>query len=167
MSRKQSREVAFKLLFALAFDPVIETELDLACHSEEQNDESISNVKNTIDNKELQYINKLCTAVKTNLAVIDNIISATAKGFSFDRIYRVDLTALRLAVGEIMYLPETPEIVAVNEAVNIVKKYGTAASAGYVNGILASVLQNKAGYCQEKQNDGTAISNGLLTEENK
>lgn len=127
ISRKQSREVAFKLLFALAFDEGGETELDLA--TEEK-----------IDDKEMSYINKLVTAVKENLQSIDNIISNTAKGFSFDRIYKVDLTALRLAVGEITYISETPKVVAVNEAVNLVKKYGTENSASYINGILATVL---------------------------
>ena len=131
MSRKQSREIAFKLLFALAFEGGGETELRLA--SEE-----------VIDEKEMQYINNLCSQVKTNLEKIDELISTTAKGFSFDRIFKVDLTALRLAVAEIMYIDETPDIVAVNEAVNLVKKYGTEHSAGYVNGILASVLESKA-----------------------
>ena len=131
MSRKQSREVVFKLLFALAFDEAGETEIELA-------------TQETIDEKEKIYIDALVAAVKTNLSNIDGIISNTAKGFSFDRIYKVDLTALRLAVGEIMYMPDTPDIVAINEAVNLVKKYGTENSAGYVNGILASVLESKA-----------------------
>ena len=130
MSRKQSREVVFKLLFALAFDTSIETEFELA------SDEKAYD-------REKEYIDKFCDIVKSNLKEIDGIIERTAKGFSFDRIYKVDLTALRLAVGEIMYMPETPDVVAVNEAVNLVKKYGTAASAGYVNGILASVLESK------------------------
>ena len=131
MSRKQSREVAFKLLFSLAFEGTGETDIELA-------------TQETIDEKEKIYIDTLVSAVKGNLAKIDDMISNTAKGFSFDRIYKVDLTALRLAVGEIIYMPETPDVVAVNEAVNLVKKYGTAASSGYVNGILASVLENKA-----------------------
>jgi len=130
MSRKQSREVAFKLLFALAFDASLETEFELA------SDEKAYD-------REKEYIDKVCDVVKTNLAEIDGIIGNTAKGFSFDRIFKVDLTALRLAVGEIMYMDETPDVVAVNEAVNLVKKYGTENSAGYVNGILASVLENK------------------------
>ena len=135
MSRKQSREVTFKLLFAIAFDKDIETSMELASLCEDRQLE--------IDDKKMKYINKLCGAVRANLDSIDKIISDTAKGFSFDRIYKVDLTALRLAVGEIMYMDETPDVVAVNEAVNLVKKYGTAASAGYVNGILASVLEGK------------------------
>ena len=131
MSRKQSREVAFKLLFSLAFDGAGDTEIELA-------------TEDNIEQKEKAYIDTLVTAVKTNLEQIDGVISTTAKGFSFDRIYKVDLTALRLAVGEITYMPETPDIVAINEAVNLVKKYGTASSAGYVNGVLASILENKA-----------------------
>ena len=122
MSRKQSREAAFKLLFSLCFE----------------NAESCLEEKP--DEKELAYINKLCDAVKENLAEIDALIEKHAHGFSLDRIFKIDLTALRMAIGEIKFI-DTPHVVAVNEAVNIAKKYGTEKSGGYVNGILASVLK--------------------------
>jgi len=148
MSRKKSREIAFKLLFPFAFDGIRKqndgvsfvdnNELELATDAE-----SGQPTEKTIDAKEMQYINKLYDAAISNLDKIDEIISSTAKGFSFDRIYKVDLTALRLAVAEILYLPETPAVVAINETVNLVKKYGTEASAGYVNGILASIIKNQ------------------------
>jgi len=129
MSRKQSREKAFQLLFSLCFDEEIKTDLDMVMDEKP-------------DEKELAYINELCTAVSGNLKDIDALVEKHAHGFSLDRIFKVDLTALRMAVGEVMYL-DTPDIVAVNEAVNIAKKYGTDKSGGYVNGILASVLKEK------------------------
>ena len=128
MSRKQSREVAFKLLFSLCFDTQIETGLEMATDEKP-------------DDTELQYINKLCAAVKENLAEIDALIEKNAHGFSLDRIFKIDLTVLRMAVAEILFLKETPAVVAVNEAVNIAKKYGTDKSGAYVNGILASILR--------------------------
>jgi len=127
MSRKQSREKAFQLLFSLCFENA-ETRL------EDVTDEKL-------DERESQYISKLCTAVRENLGEIDATISKHAHGFSLDRIFKIDLTALRMAIGEILYVGETPAVVAVNEAVNIAKKYGTEKSAGYINGILASVLK--------------------------
>lgn len=130
MSRSKSREIVFKMLFPFSFGISDKTEIELATDSK-------------VDDKELQYIEKLYSIVVNNLQAIDDIISSTAKGFSFDRIYRVDLTALRLGIGEIYYMEETPDIVAVNEVVNIVKRYGTESSSAYVNGILASVLKNK------------------------
>ena len=127
MSRKQSREIAFKLLFSLCFE---NAESHLEVVSEEKPDE-----------KELAFINKLCAAVRGNLGEIDALIEKHAHGFSLDRIFKIDLTALRMAIGEILYVKETPAVVAVNEAVVIAKKYGTEKSAGYINGILASVLK--------------------------
>lgn len=96
----------------------------------------------TPEGKELEYINKLCAAVRDNLSEIDAEIEKNAHGFSLDRIFKIDLTVLRMALGEIHYMGDTtPAVVAVNEAVNIAKKYGTEKSAGYINGILASILK--------------------------
>ena len=129
MSRKQSREAAFKLLFSLCFGEKIETMLEMVTDG-------------GADEKELAYIDKLCAAVRGNLAAIDAIIQRHAHGFSLDRLFKIDLTVLRMAVAEILYLGQvTPPIVAVNEAVVIAKKYGTEKSGGYINGILASVLR--------------------------
>ena len=130
MSRSKSREIVFKMLFPFSFGVADRVGIELV-------------TENKVDAKELQYIDALYDAVVNNLQAIDDIIAGTAKGFSFDRIYRVDLTALRLGIGEIMYMEETPDVVVVNEVVNIVKRYGTESSGGYVNGILASVLKNK------------------------
>jgi len=131
MSRKQSRETAFKLLFSLCFNAEIETPLEIVTDEKP-------------DGKELEFINKLCAAARGNLGEIDALISKHAHGFALDRIFKIDLTVLRMAIGEIMYMSETPQVVAVNEAVNIAKKYGTEKSAAYINGILASVLKERA-----------------------
>jgi len=134
MSRKQSRETAFKLLFSLCFDAGVQTDMDLAVNA--------GTPVLKPDGKELEYINKLCAAVRDNLGEIDAAIGKNAHGFSLDRIFKIDLTVLRMALGEILYMGDTtPAVVAVNEAVNIAKKYGTEKSAGYINGILASVLK--------------------------
>jgi len=130
MSRKQSREVAFRLLFQLGFGVAVDIQGGFELASDGV----------AVDERERGYIETLVTAVAGNLEHIDKMIGETAKGFSFDRIFRVDLCALRLAVGELLYLPDTPRVVAVNEAVHLAKKYGTDKSGGYVNGVLASIL---------------------------
>ena len=134
MSRIQSREIAFKLLFPLCFD----------ISADILSDEAFSLASSEkLAGPELDYIKTVCTAVQNNLAMIDKQIAEHAKDFSFDRIFKVDLTVLRLAVGEILYMEETPNIAIINEAINLVKKYSTDKSAAYVNGILASVLKLK------------------------
>jgi N utilization substance protein B len=131
VSRKQSREIVFKLLFSLCFDVDGETDFGL-----------VTDDKGILDERELGYINSLQAAVRVNLGEIDAVIEKHAQGFTLDRIFKIDLTVLRMAVGEVIYL-DTPNVVAVNEAVELAKKYGTEKSGSYVNGILASVLRER------------------------
>lgn len=64
-------------------------------------------------------------------------------GWTWKRISKVSLTVLKLAIYEIEYLDDVPEKVAVNEAINLAKKYGADNDAKFVNGILASYLKNR------------------------
>ena len=120
LSRKQSREVAYRALFALSYNNTPEWE--------------------PVSGPEGNYIDKLCAAVVDNLEAIDGIIKQHSKGFSFDRIFKTDLTALRMGIAEVKFFEGTPAVVAINEAVEIAKKYGTEKSGTFVNGILAAVL---------------------------
>ena len=125
MSRKQAREVAFKLLFSLS--PAEGPALELACDGE------------VPTGPELEYIKKLTAVALENIETIDELIKKQSRGFAFDRIFKTDLTALRMGIAEIRYFG-TPAAVAANEAVEIAKKYGTEKSGGFVNGILAAVI---------------------------
>ena len=69
------------------------------------------------------------------------MISEHSKQWSIERLPKVSLAVLRLAVGEIKYNDEVPESVSVNEAVELAKTYGTAEDASFVNGLLSSVLK--------------------------
>ena len=133
LSRKQSREIAYKLLFQLTSDiqcDVLNNEsLEIVCGCEKPS------------GPELEYIQKLCAAAKNNLVVIDEIIKNHSKGFAFDRVFKTDLTALRMGIAEVKFFEGTPAVVAVNEAVEIAKKYGTEKSGSFVNGILATLLK--------------------------
>jgi len=88
---------------------------------------------------ELEYINNLYKVATENLATIDEMISKSCKGFALDRIYKTDLTAIRLCVAEIKYTQIQPGI-AINEAIEIAKKYGTEKSATFVHGVLGKVV---------------------------
>ena len=127
LSRKQSREVAFRLLFSLAAPN--DDELNLACPDDKPT------------GPELQYIQGLVTAVTDNITEIDEIISSYCQGFTLERLVKTDLTALRLAIGEIKFFGHTPTAVALNEAVEIAKKYGSEKSGGFVNGVLATFVK--------------------------
>lgn len=127
MSRKQSREIVFRLLFAQ--NEPSETSFETACENE------------IPKGPELDFIKNLYSAVTKNLEEIDKTICNLSNDFPFDRIYKTDLTALRLGIGEIKYFNATPPVVALNEAVEIAKKYGSEKSGSFVNGILATVLK--------------------------
>ena len=73
---------------------------------------------------------------------IDQVIAGKAKGWEISRLAKSDLTVLRLAVFEILYDEDVPNSVAINEAVELAKKYGTDKSYRFVNGVLASVAKD-------------------------
>lgn len=72
-------------------------------------------------------------------AEIDAAISKSAKNWSMDRIARVDLAILRLAVFELLFRDDIPPIVSINEAVDLAKTYSTAESKRFINGVLDNV----------------------------
>ena len=74
---------------------------------------------------------------RSKLAEIDALLNEKASGWDTGRMSKVDLTILRLAVYEICYDEEVPTGVAINEAVELAKKFGQDASYGFVNGVLA------------------------------
>ncbi|MCI8379944.1 MAG: transcription antitermination factor NusB [Lachnospiraceae bacterium] len=73
---------------------------------------------------------------------IDQKIEEKAKGWEVSRLAKADLTVMRLAVFEILYDDEVPNSVAINEAVELAKRYGGDKSFGFVNGVLASVVKD-------------------------
>ena len=72
---------------------------------------------------------------------IDSIIEANLKDWTISRLPKVSLAVLRLAVAEIKYVDEVPDGVAVNEAVELAKKYGTTVDASFINGVLGAVAK--------------------------
>ena len=74
-----------------------------------------------------------------------SFIGKYAQGWSLNRLARVDLTILRLAVYEIMFMPEIPVGATINEAVELAKKYAEDKSSGFINGILGSVARELRG----------------------
>ena len=82
----------------------------------------------------------MSSAVCSKLPEIDKAINERTKGWTTERMSKVDLTIIRLGVYEIMYDDEVPEGVAVNEAVELAKKFGQDESYSFVNGVLSNFL---------------------------
>ena len=92
--------------------------------------------------KETDYMEILVKGVQDNAAELDEIIAKYAVGWKLDRIMRVDLTVLRLAIYEIKYAGQS-EAVAVNEALELARAYSTPEAVSFINGVLGSMLRSK------------------------
>ena len=86
---------------------------------------------------------EILEAIKLHKEDIDILIEANSKTRKIERIAKTDLAILRVAICEIMYIDDVPDAVAINEAVELVKKYGSDNANKYVNALLGSVVRNK------------------------
>ena len=93
--------------------------------------------ENGIPEKDIAYIQGKFDKIQEKLPEIDEMINTTARGWTTSRMGKVDLTIIRLAVYEIKFDEEVPDSVAINEAVELAKKFGQEESSGFVNGVLA------------------------------
>ena len=130
MTRKEAREQAFILLFQNSFKNESFEELIL---TEEENGAYVED----------EYCTEVLKCAIENADEITPVIEKYAKGWKIERISRVAVSALRLAICEMKYLSNIPEAVSINEAVELVKKYATKEDAAFVNGILGSVSREQ------------------------
>lgn len=131
MSRREVREQIFKLLFRAEFYEESEMPEQLILFFEELDQRS---------EKDTDYIQKKYEDIMVHLSEIDNMINEVAKGWKTSRMGKVDLTLIRLAAYELKFEEDIPTGVAINEAVELAKAYGTDDSASFVNGILAKLV---------------------------
>ena len=132
MSRKKARDNAFKCVYQLEFMDKQNVEEILAyCFVENENIE-----------EEKKYINKVLNGICEHIEEIDEIILSKLKNWSLERIAKIDLAILRLAIYEINYVSDIPVKVSANEAVELAKTYGNPDSKSFVNGVIAKVIQD-------------------------
>jgi len=129
LSRSESREVAFRLIFALGQSATLDAAAwDLALDGK------------TAPTPEKQYITNIVEKFLAERISIDEKISAHLQKWTIDRLRQTDLAALRLAMSE-MAVGNVPVPVIINEVVNLAKKYGDIQSGAFVNGILAKIAE--------------------------
>lgn len=129
MTRSEAREQAFMVLFEKTFSD--ETTIG----------EIIENAREAELIKINAFADSVLTCVENNAESIDKLIEENSRGWSVKRLPKVSLAVLRLAIGEMLYCDDVPAGVSVNEAVELVKKYGTSDDASFVNGILGTVAK--------------------------
>jgi len=97
------------------------------------------------DDSQLAFIEQVYIAASDNLHIIDDKIERCSENWKTSRMAKVDLTILRLAAAEIMFLPDVPVSVTANEAVNLAKIYGGDESSKFINGILGRLIKDCEG----------------------
>lgn len=131
MGRHELREQVFKLLFRVGFYD--------AQDMPEQIQLFLADEENKIDEKSALYIEERFRLIQDRLTQIDQVINRYMEKWDTGRIGTVELAVLRLAVYEMLYDPDIPDAVAINEAVEIAKEYGQENSGSFVNAVLSKI----------------------------
>lgn len=131
MSRREIREQIFKILFRVEFHNKEELEEQLALYMEELGG---------IGAEDSAYITGKVKAVNQHMEEIDGLINEHIDKWKTTRMAKAELAIIRLAVYEMKYEEEIPVSVAINEAVELAKIYGSDNGAGFVNGVLAKLV---------------------------
>lgn len=146
MLRNTAREIAVHLSYELSFTDKSITELleerltkeAFALLAEE--DALYQDVPNA---SQAEYIRRLVQGVNEHAAELDGYIAKYAKGWSFARIPLVASAIMRVAMYEVLYMPDIPNGAAINEAVEIAKRYETPETVKFINGILGSFVRQE------------------------
>ena len=131
MTRREIREQVFKMLFRVEF------------YNQEEMSEQIALCEDDACNwkeKDKTYIFEKVEKISEKLEEIDAKINEVSEGWKTGRMGKVDLTLIRLAVYEMLYEEDVPAKVAINEAVELAKQYGTDNSPSFGNGVLAKLV---------------------------
>jgi len=128
--RRESRELALQILYALDANPSVGIRETLQTFREEQAD-VLSRVR--------EFAEGLVQGVQEHRTVIDAAIKARSKNWTLVRMPRVDLNVMRMATYELMFRQDIPKKVSINEAIEIARKFGDKESPAFVNGILDEI----------------------------
>ncbi len=123
MKRTSARELAFKTIYSKFFNAEESDELEQA------------------DKEGLEFTSKILKAFASNYSEINEIISSHLKGYTIERLFKIDLAIITLAVIELKFINENPKEVVINEAVELAKKYSTDKSPRFINGVLADIVK--------------------------
>ena len=134
VKRKDTRKNAMELIFQM------EIQNDFS-------DEAIEKFQelNSLTVKQRDYMSLLFRNIEERLEKVDTVIEENAENWRIQRLAKVDLSILRIALIEMFYVEEVPIAVAINEAVSLAKIYGSDNSAKFINGILGTVARKMQG----------------------
>ncbi len=133
MKRKRSREIAMELLFSM----------EISKNSYEETIECfVEDYEMDLKTIDLEYIKEVMKSVVDHKEEIDEIIKNSLINWTIERVSKVNLIIVRLAIAEMLYINDVPEVVAINEAIELTKKYSDDKSVSFVNGALDKAFKN-------------------------
>ncbi|MBP7401877.1 MAG: transcription antitermination factor NusB [Clostridia bacterium] len=146
MGRREAREYAFQLLYQL----------------EIQKEDPIRQIGEFIDlwgiqDADAEYVRCLAEGVSQSKAELDGIYAGYLKRWTTERLPRIDITILRIAVFEIVHVDSVPPSVSVNEAVLLARKYSSEEARSYINAVLGKVV---AAHCPGVEVPGVPLEEG-------
>ena len=141
MKRTVAREIAVRLCFALSENPsdpqeILSRTFDDDYYASLQPEDELYISKP--GKKQLDYITHLVTGISEHSAELDGYIEKYAVGWKFGRISRTAVAIMKLAMFEVLYMPDIPDRAAINEAVELAKRYETPETVSFINGVLGS-----------------------------
>lgn len=131
MNRTTAREIAFKMLFA---NQVFDNGFDNEVFANVLDGEKCSE-------KDLEFIKSLVLGVQQNKDELIGLVSKNLSSYKYERLFSVDKIVLLLCSYELVYQKDTPYKVAINEALNLVRKYSTEKSTAFVNSVLSKIYK--------------------------
>ena len=153
-NRRVGREYALKMLFALQLDKdqvepnrLLDSFWDNFRFADDVLGEPLESIDIPLTTSTRLFAESIVKGVVEFRSVIDKNISEIAKNWSLQRMTAVDLSILRIGTYELLYRPEIPNPVVIDEAIEIAKRYGTKESPSFINGLLDKIAKNS-----EKEN---------------
>ena len=147
MSRRLTRRSIFKALYSFNIvdfediDKIVDESLKedhIFWIDEEDNDKYLFH---TINKRDIEFFVQIVKGTMDNIGEIDKTIEKNLRSWKMERIAKVDLIILRMAIYEILYRDDIPYSVTINEAVELGKIYGTDDSGGFINGVLGRIVK--------------------------
>lgn len=151
MNRRKSRETVMKLMYQMSInkeelmDVIENLKANIEADEEKMNEPSLVEREKDPDSMDLkdvdmEYIIRIANGVAQNEKLLDSKIESNLINWKVYRLSKIDLTILRICVFEMQFEEEIPERVAVNEAIELAKKFSSEKSAAFINGVLDKLM---------------------------
>ena len=148
MTRTVAREIAVRLCFSISENPSDPKALMSQVFEEEYYSSLKTEDKlywESPDARQLDYISTLVTGVFEHAAELDGYIDKYAVGWKFGRISRTAVSIMKVAMFEVLYMPDVPDKAAINEAIEMAKRYEPPETVPFINGLLGSFSRSEKG----------------------